>query len=129
MEMRYPSKSGLELAGKIVSVVYLENEDVNATSFTEGMADGFAHALEQDYGTGEGSVGVYRMRYQEGEDFTSKESLMNLIIDTVSDLVVLFDPVELGTLLSLISIAGLLISQWPCTALTEWIRQSRSIHF
>ena len=45
VEMRYPSKSGLELAGKIVSVVYLENEDVNATSFTEGMADGFAHAL------------------------------------------------------------------------------------
>lgn len=98
VEMRYPSKSGLELAGKIVSVVYLENEDVNATSFTEGMADGFAHALEQDYGTGEGSIGVYRMRYQEGENFASKESLMNLIIDTDSDLVVLFDPVELGTL-------------------------------
>ena len=98
VEMRYPSKSGLDLAAKIVSVVYLENNDANASSFTEGMAKGFAYALEQDYGTGEGSIGVYRMRYQEGANYASKDSLMNLVIDTDADLVVLFDPVELGTL-------------------------------
>ena len=27
VEMRYPSKSGLDLSGKTVSVVYLENDD------------------------------------------------------------------------------------------------------
>ena len=59
VEMRHPSKSGVDLAGKDVSVVYLETDNTVANAFSEGMADGFAYTLEQDYGTGEGSVGIY----------------------------------------------------------------------
>lgn len=98
VEMRYPSRSGIELAGKNVSVVYLENENQSASRFAEGLADGFAYALEQDYQTGEGSVGVYRMRCAEGGVYSSKDSLVNLLMDTGSDVVFLIDTIGVGTL-------------------------------
>jgi hypothetical protein len=62
------------------------------------MADGFAYALEQDYGTGEGSIGVYRMRAQKASKYSSRDSLLNLLVDTGSDVVFLFDTLKLGTM-------------------------------
>ncbi len=97
IDMRQPSKSGVDLADKIVSVVYFESSDQAGTTFNSGMADGFASALEQDFGTGEGSVGVYSMRKISGADYSSRDSLINLIVDTGSDAVILFDEVRLGT--------------------------------
>ena len=41
LEMRYPSKSGLDLAGKVISVVYMENDDDQGNLFNESMADAF----------------------------------------------------------------------------------------
>lgn len=96
VEMRHPSKSGINLDGKVVSVVYLENDNQMASSFAEGMADGFAYALEQDYATGEGSVGIFRMNDSDGARYSSKDSLMNLLIDTGSDVVFLLDTLSLG---------------------------------
>ncbi|MBQ2918500.1 MAG: hypothetical protein IJE61_04665 [Bacteroidales bacterium] len=96
VEMRYPSRSGLDLAGKIVSVVYLENENPYANTFNESMADGFAYALEQDYGTGEGSVGIYRMMQPKDTAYATREYMFNLLMDTGSDMVFLFDTLSLG---------------------------------
>lgn len=96
VEMRHPSKSGINLDGKVVSVVYLENDDQMASSFAEGLADGFAYALEQDYSTGDGSVGIYRMMHTEGARYSSKDSLVNLLIDTGSDVIFLLDTLSLG---------------------------------
>lgn len=98
VEMRHPSKSGVELAGKNISVVYLENDDHTATEFNESMADGFAYALEQDYGTGEGSIGIYRMRKMPGSNYASKDSLFNILMDTGADVVFLFDTVRFGNM-------------------------------
>lgn len=98
VEMRHPSKSGVELAGKVVSVVYLENDDVVASDFCEAMADGFAYALEEDYGTGNGSIGIYRMRKSPGADYASKDSLFNILMDTGADIVFLFDTVRFGNM-------------------------------
>ena len=98
VEMRYPSKAGLELSGKTLAVVYLENGNHSSNLFNEGMADGFAYALEQDYGTGEGSIGVYRMRAQKASKYSSRDSLLNLLVDTGSDVVFLFDTLKLGTM-------------------------------
>lgn len=95
IEMRYPSKSGVDLGGKMVSVVFLENEDSLALAFNGGMAESFASALENDYGTGEGSVGVYRMRSGSGS-YADKDSLLNLLADTGADVVFLMDTVRLG---------------------------------
>lgn len=94
VEMRHPSKSGIDLAGKLVSVVFLENEDSVAREFNNGVAESFAYTLESDYGTGEGSIGVYRMR---PGDYTSKESLIDLLVETSADAVFLLDTIRLGT--------------------------------
>ena len=100
LEMRYPSKSGLDLAGKTVSVVCLENDNEQGNQFNEGMADAFAYTLENDYGTGEGSIGVYRMRTDAGTDYSSKDFMLGLLVDTDADVVFLFDTLKLGNMLS-----------------------------
>jgi hypothetical protein len=94
VEMRYPSKSGIELAGKNVSVVYLTSGDQDADGFYEAMAGGFAKALEQDYGTGEGSVGLYTLA-DKGGKYHHKDTLVNLLMDTGADAVFLFDRLKL----------------------------------
>lgn len=98
VEMRHPSKSGIELAGKSISVVYLENGDGVAEEFSRSLADGFAYTLENEYGTGEGSVGIYRMRAVDGGNYSSKDSLFNILMDTGSDVVFLVDTVEFGSM-------------------------------
>lgn len=95
VEMRYPSRAGIELAGKNISVVYLASGDKYADIFNESMADGFAYALESDYGTGEGSVGVYRIK-DAGGNYADKDTLVNLLMDTGVDAVFLFARPELG---------------------------------
>lgn len=99
LEMRYPSKSGLDLAGKIVSVVYLENDNEEGNLFNQGMADAFAYALEKDYDTGEGSIGIYRMRSVDGANYATRESMLNLLVDTGADVVFVFDTLKLGNVL------------------------------
>ena len=98
VEMRYPSKSGIELAGKNISVVYLEGDNPLGTALADGLADGFAYSLEQDYQTGNGSIGIYRMRNVPGSDYSSRDSMQNLLIDTGADVVFLIDTLEVGNL-------------------------------
>lgn len=96
VEMRHPSKSGIEFVGKNVAVVHLENDNGIGNSLSEGIADGLAYSLEQDYGTGEGSVGIYRMRVVTGGNYASKDTLVNLLLDTGSDIVFLIDTLATG---------------------------------
>ena len=96
LETRYPSKSGLDLAGKNVSVIYLENGTEFKDGFSASMAESLAYNLEKDYGTGKGSVGVFRMTKSAGGDYASKDTLFNLLMDTGSDLVFLIDTIRFG---------------------------------
>lgn len=96
VEMRQPSKSGIEFAGKTVAVVHLDNGNELSSSLSEGIADGLAYALEQDYGTGEGSVGIYRMPVTKGADYSSKDTLVTLLLDTDSDVLFLIDTLAVG---------------------------------
>lgn len=97
VEMRHPSKTGVELAGKNVAVVYLEGDNAVSSEFGESMADGFAYTLEQDYGPGT-QIGIYRMRSIAGADYSQKDSLFNILMDTGSDVVFLFDTLKFGTM-------------------------------
>ena len=90
VEMRHPSKSGLDLAGKIVSVVYYSGDDALENQVAENMAVGFAEVIEKDNATGEGSVGVYNIDRKDG-NYVLKDSLVNLVIQTVGDVVFLLD--------------------------------------
>ena len=90
MEMRHPSLSGLDLGGKSLSVVYLDAPGKD-TVFSKHLATGFAEALEKDYFEGREAVAVYRMEQQPGADYASRDTLLNLILDSGDDVVFLFD--------------------------------------
>ena len=94
--MRYPSKSGIELAGKIVSVAYLTDGNETGDLFNASLSVGFAETLEMDYGTGEGSVGVYSIQDRGGK-YSTRDSLVNILMDTGSDAVFLFDKPSVST--------------------------------
>lgn len=96
VDMRQPSKAGVDLNGKLVSVIFIEGEDIDEAAFNGGMAEGLARSLEEDYGTGEGSIGVYRMPVQPGAVYSSRDSLIRLLVDTDADVVFLFDETKLG---------------------------------
>lgn len=98
VEMRQPSKSGIEFAGKNIAVVHLDNGNTLGSPLSEGIADGLAYALEQDYGTGEGSVGIYRMPVTKGGDYASKDTLVTLLMDTGSDVLFLIDTLAVGNM-------------------------------
>lgn len=98
VEMRYPSRVGVDLTGKLVSVISLEGSNPYASDFSEAIASSFASALEKEYNTGEGSIGVYRMRLLPGGVYSSRDSLVNLLMDTGSDAVFLLDTISLGTM-------------------------------
>lgn len=98
LEMRQPSKAGVDLAGKNVSVVYLENGAKIQDGFNASMAEGLAATIENEYGTGVGSVGVFRMTRAASGDYSSKDTLVNLVMDTGSDVVFLLDTVKLGVM-------------------------------
>lgn len=96
IEMRKPSRSGIDLVGKNVSVVFLEEGKAVPDSFNSGMANAFASSLEKSYGWREGSVGVYKIPMDEGADYACRDSMLNLVISTDADLVFLFDRLLLG---------------------------------
>lgn len=96
LETRQPSRAGVDLAGKNLSVVYLQNPESKEYDFNSYMAEGLAAYLEKDYGTGEGSVGVYRLERNNAGDYASKDTLVNLLVETGADYVFLLDNVRFG---------------------------------
>lgn len=95
VEMRHPSKSGLDLSGKLLSVIYVSGEDGDANLIAENIATGFASALEKDYG----SVNVFSVEGTRGE-YAKKDSLVNLLINSGADMTFLLDYPELGVKMS-----------------------------
>lgn len=90
VEMRHPSKSGLELTGKILSAVYYSGEDSQENQVLDSLTAGFARALEEDYLTGKGSVTFSAIPRSAG-DYANRDSLINLVVATDGDVVFLFD--------------------------------------
>lgn len=95
-EMRMPSKSGLDLGGKSMAVAYLYGEDPRDTLFNNALANGFASRLEDDYFGGSSLIELFKLPRAAKGDYSSKDSLVNLILDTGKDVVFLFDVPEFG---------------------------------
>ncbi len=89
VQMRHPSRSGLDLGGKIVSVAYSTISDPVVDGFNEAMARSFADVLEEDYETGESSVKVVCVDGTRS-DHAQRDSLINILMRTGSDVVFLF---------------------------------------
>lgn len=95
-EMRQPSKSGLNLGGKSIAVAYLYGEDPRDTLFNNAVASGFAGRLEEDYFGGAQRIELFKLKRDRRGDYASKDSLVNLVLDTGRDVVFLFDVPEFG---------------------------------
>ena len=91
IEMRHSSASGLDLMGKSVSVVYLDDLSGKDSVFSEHLANGFASELEKDYFDGKSVINIYRMPKDMAGNYASRDTLRNLVMDTGNDLVFLFD--------------------------------------
>ena len=85
VDMRQPSRSGLDLAGKSFAVVYLQNGDEKTGEFNANFANGFAEKLEDEYSQ------------QEGAKYASKDTLVNLVMDLNADVIFLVDMPAFGT--------------------------------
>lgn len=85
VEMRGPSKSGLMLGNKMISVVYLDNGDRADSLLLAAMAEGFASELEKDYFSSEQAAGIFCLDRKQGADYTSRDTLVNLLVATGAD--------------------------------------------
>jgi hypothetical protein len=89
VQMRHPSRSGLDLGGKIISVAYSKIGEPSADSFNAAMAGSFADVLEDDYATGEGSIKLIGVDGAKA-DYAQRDSLISILMNTGSDMVFLF---------------------------------------
>lgn len=95
-EMRQASKSGMNLAGKSIGIVYLTGSDGRQNAFNASSTSAFATKMEEDYFGGEEVIELFRMPLDRDADYSSKDSLVSLIMQTGKDVVFLFDIPEYG---------------------------------
>ncbi len=91
VDLTGPTKAGVTVMGRTVAVAYNEMENEDHTLFLSSVADGFTEALEEQYFSGDEVVNLYKVDYVEGVENSSKEGMVDLVMETGSDLVFLFD--------------------------------------
>lgn len=94
LEIRNPSPSGLDLDNKSMAVVYLESGSYRDSLFNNCFADGLAQGLEKEYFGGKRSVEIYSAIKEEGERYTSKDSLQSLVMKLDKDVIFVVDTPE-----------------------------------
>lgn len=86
LDVRQPSSSGLNLAGKSIAVVYMDGPTKADSLLSAGSAAVFAEALEKDYFGGEEVIGMFAYPVA---DTVSLDAMRNLVMDTGEDVVFL----------------------------------------
>ncbi|MCQ2147353.1 MAG: DUF6340 family protein [Bacteroidales bacterium] len=99
VQMRTPSDSGYDFSGKTISVVYVDKGLPSDSTFTKNVADGFALKLEEDYFNGEQGVNFYTIPYSEGAKYSDRDTLVNLVMDTGDDVIVLLESPRFGSII------------------------------
>ena len=89
VDMRHPSKSGIDLGRKTMSIVYMDSAD---STFSNGVASSLARTLEEDYFAGNEAIGVFKIP----ADSVSLDLMHRLVIDTGDDVVFLLGPPSFG---------------------------------
>ena len=100
LDMRYPSTSGMDIAGKSVAVVYPDNAIFRDSLFLNCFADGLATGIEKDFFDGEKSVGVYSIPYVDGSDYFSRDTLADMVMATDADVVLMLSLPSFGEVVS-----------------------------
>ncbi len=95
VELSSPSKSGLSLTGKSISVAYANGGPDSL--FLASVAENFACVLEEDYFDGEEAVGLYKVDSPADRDTSAKAGMLDLIMTSGSDVAFLFDVMPSGS--------------------------------
>lgn len=96
LELRGPSASGLELDGKSMAIVYLEDGSVEDSLYNGSFAEGLATALEKEYFASQQSVDVFSVVKKPGVNYFCKDSLVSLVMSLGADVVFLVDAPLMG---------------------------------
>ncbi|MBR1698606.1 MAG: hypothetical protein IJ714_02335 [Bacteroidales bacterium] len=86
LDVRHPSKSGLTLSGKNISIVYMDGYTQVDSLFDRQVASSMARQLEEDYFNGQEKVGIYRI---PSADTVTLEKMHSLVMETEGDVVFL----------------------------------------
>lgn len=92
VEMRYPSRSGVDLTGKNVTIAYGQEGMYPNDVFIKSMAESFAKNIKDKYHEAIGSVEVCRLG--SAPEYANRDSMLNLLISTGADAVFLLDKVD-----------------------------------
>lgn len=90
VERRGPSRAKVDLGGRSMSVsfVYLSSKD---SLFQSRLAEGFAGGLEKEYFEEENAVEIFAIKKLKVSEYDSRDTLVNLVMDTNADVAFLFD--------------------------------------
>lgn len=88
LEVRQPSKSGLNLHGKSIGIVYEEGLTQDNALFAAQTASAFARELESDYFGSKEVIGLYTVPAQ---DSITVSTLRDLVMDTGEDVIFLMN--------------------------------------
>ena len=91
VEMRHPSKSGIDLSRKTMSIVYMD-AGLADTTFSNLVASSLARSLEAEYFRGEEAIGVYKIPV----DTVNVDLMHRLVMDTGDDVVFLLGAPSFG---------------------------------
>ena len=97
IEMRQPSDSGLDLAGKDIAVMYLDGPD--STSLDSRFCKAFAQGLSvtmADVNTQSDEAFVYRLPMKEGVNYACRDSLISLVLMVNADVIFLLEPTDIS---------------------------------
>ena len=90
LETRNASVSGVDMGGKSIAFVYLETDSQKDTTFSNFFSDGFVKGLSTDFS----NVPIFSVKDSEGAQYSSKDSLISLVLKTEADVVMLLDKPE-----------------------------------
>lgn len=96
VELRQPSASGLDLGGKAISVVFLDNGVSEDSLFSATFSQSFAERMDKEYFGGDSLVQVFSLRTRPGAEYSSRDTMINLLTETNADVLFLMDTLHFG---------------------------------
>lgn len=97
VETSRPSLSGVDLSGKTLSVVYLDDGQSADSLFAACMASSFVASLEDEYFHGDSIVPLFCLDKAEGTDYSSRAEAVDILMDTGADVLFVLDSPVFGT--------------------------------
>lgn len=91
IETRQPSAAGVDLVGKTISVVYLDDGTAEDSLFAANMSSSFVSRLEKEYFAGDSIITMFSLDKEPGISYRDKSRMVGLLMDTGADVVFLFD--------------------------------------